>query len=197
MVLRQSIEGGGGISFDPPLEAKRHTVAQLETGQVVKIVMQFREPFWEDRQVIGSRSGGRGFGFALNLDALFPVWWTQSPKRTNFLTGWAGGAQADKLADAHNLRSVALDALRQTFKISIEQLHQLFLCDYFHDWRNDAFAFGAYTYLKVGGSEAPKHLAEPIDDTLFFAGEATSSDFNGTVHGALESGLRAAGELCR
>jgi monoamine oxidase len=197
MVLRQSIEGRGGISFDPPLEAKRRVVAQLETGQVMKIVMQFREPFWEDRKVIGSRAAAAAFGFALNLDALFPVWWTQSPKTTNFLTGWAGGAQADKLADVRDLRSVALDSLRQTFDISIGQLRRLFVREYFHDWRNDAFARGAYTYLKVGSSEAPKYLAEPIDDTLFFAGEATSSDFNGTVHGALESGLRAAGQLCR
>jgi monoamine oxidase len=197
MVLRQSMEGLDGISFDPPLEAKRHAVAQLETGQVVKIVMRFREPFWQDRKVIGSRAAAAAFGFALNVDARFPVWWTQSPKATNFLTGWAGGAQADKLADVRDLRPVALDSLRQTFNISIEKLHRLFVCDYFHDWRNDAFARGAYTYLKVGGSEAPKHLAEPIDDTLFFAGEATSSDFNGTVHGALESGLRAAGQLCK
>jgi monoamine oxidase len=197
MALRQSIEGCGGISFDPPLEAKRHAVAQLETGQAVKIVMQFREPFWEDRQVFGSRTAAAAFGFALNLDAPFPVWWTQSPKTANFLTGWAGGAQADKLADIRDLRRIALDSLRQTFNISINQLHRLFVGDYFHDWRNDAFARGAYTYLKVGGSDAPKHLAEPIDDTLFFAGEATSRDFNGTVHGALESGLRAAGQLCR
>jgi monoamine oxidase len=42
---------------------------------------------------------------------------------------------------------------------------------------------------------APKKLGEPIDDTLFFAGEATSSDFNGTVHGPFESGLRAAREI--
>jgi monoamine oxidase len=196
MVLRKSIEGRGGICFNPPLEAKRQAVAQLETGQVVKIVMQFREPFWEDRKVIGSRAATAPFGFVLNLDAQFPVWWTQNPKTTNFLTGWAGGVQADKLADVCDLRAVALDSLRQTFNISIKQLHRLFVCDYFHDWRNDAFARGAYTYLKVGGSEAPNHLAEPIEDTLFFAGEATSSDFNGTVHGAAESGLRAAGQLC-
>jgi monoamine oxidase len=197
MVLRESIEGRGGISFDPPLEAKRPAIARLETGQVVKIVMQFREPFWEDRQVIGSRAAAAAFGFALNLDTLFPVWWTRTPKTTNFLTGWAGGAQADKLADVRDLRSVAFDSLKQTFNISTDQLHRLFVRDYFHDWRNDAFALGAYTYLKVGGTEAPKRLAEPIDDTLFFAGEATSRDFNGTVHGALESGLRAAGQLCK
>lgn len=196
MVLRKSIEGRGGISFDPPLEAKRQAVAQLETGQVLKIVMQFREPFWEDRKVIGSRAAVAAFGFALNLDAPLSVWWTQSPKTTNLLTGWAGGGQADKLTGVRALRSAAFDSLSRTFNLSIEELRRLFVADYFHDWRNDAFARGAYTYLKVGGSEAPKHLAEPIDDTLFFAGEATSSDFNGTVHGAVESGLRAAAQLC-
>jgi len=40
-------------------------------------------------------------------------------------------------------------------------------------------------------------LAKPIRKTLFFAGEATSSDQTGTVAGAIESGLRAAPEVLR
>ena len=44
--------------------------------------------------------------------------------------------------------------------------------DYFHDWSNDSFALGAYTYPKIGGIEASRALAQPINDTLFFAGEA-------------------------
>jgi monoamine oxidase len=50
----------------------------------------------------------------------------------------------------------------------------------------------------VGGSEAGNELAVPIDGTLFFAGEATESDGqNGTVHGAIASGRRAAKQALR
>jgi monoamine oxidase len=40
-------------------------------------------------------------------------------------------------------------------------------------------------------------LAAPVDDRLFFAGEATSPNFFSTVHGAYETGLRAAAEVLK
>ena len=44
--------------------------------------------------------------------------------------------------------------------------------------------------------DAPRMLGEPVEGTLFFAGEATDLDGqNGTVHGAMASGRRAAGEV--
>jgi monoamine oxidase len=64
-----------------------------------------------------------------------------------------------------------------------------------HDWSRDPFARGAYSYLAVNGGDARARLAAPVDDTLFFAGEATASDGQGgTVNGALETGERAAHE---
>jgi monoamine oxidase len=64
-----------------------------------------------------------------------------------------------------------------------------------HDWGRDPFARGAYSYLAVNGGDARATLAAPIDDTLFFAGEATANDGQGgTVNGALETGERAARE---
>jgi monoamine oxidase len=65
---------------------------------------------------------------------------------------------------------------------------------YYHDWQQDPFARGAYSYVTVGGSAARAALGEPLEDTLFFAGEATDEE-GGTVAGALQSGVRAAREL--
>jgi monoamine oxidase len=54
----------------------------------------------------------------------------------------------------------------------------------------------ALIYAAVGGMDAARTLAAPIAGTLYFAGEATNSDgYNGTVHGAIATGLRAAKEL--
>jgi monoamine oxidase len=67
---------------------------------------------------------------------------------------------------------------------------------YFHDWQGDPFSRGAYSYGKVGADGAQEVLAKPVDNTLFFAGEATASPgSNGTVHGAVASGYRAAREI--
>jgi monoamine oxidase len=62
-----------------------------------------------------------------------------------------------------------------------------------HHWQQDPFARGAYSYVAVGGHGARRALAEPLDDTLFFAGEAADHEGeHGTVAGALRSGERAA-----
>ena len=41
----------------------------------------------------------------------------------------------------------------------------------------------------------PEILAKPIENRIFFAGEATNPIHYATVHGAIESGYRAADEI--
>ncbi len=63
------------------------------------------------------------------------------------------------------------------------------------DWTADPDVRGGYTFPKIGGDIAQRRvLAEPVDDVLFFAGEAarTAGDY-ATVHGALDSGIHSAG----
>ena len=63
-------------------------------------------------------------------------------------------------------------------------------------WRKDPLARGSYSYV---GPEATGEdydiLGEPVDQALFFAGEATCRTHPATVHGAYISGLRAASEV--
>ncbi|GEC14842.1 flavin monoamine oxidase family protein [Nitrobacter winogradskyi] len=61
-------------------------------------------------------------------------------------------------------------------------------------WANDPFAQGAYSHALPGRACARAILAAPVDDRLFFAGEATSPNFFSTAHGARDSGERAARE---
>ena len=62
-----------------------------------------------------------------------------------------------------------------------------------HDWSADPFANGAYSYVATGAGGAREALGTPVEETLFFAGEATATDGQGgTVNGALETGERAA-----
>ncbi len=63
-------------------------------------------------------------------------------------------------------------------------------------WSKDPFASGSYSAMVVGAEPATRRaLAAPVGDRLFFAGEATSREHPGTVHGARTSGLRAAAEV--
>ena len=63
-------------------------------------------------------------------------------------------------------------------------------------WRADEFARGSYSYLSIDSRPGDRELlAAPIGNTLFFAGEATSSSNPATVHGALMSGRDATAML--
>jgi len=59
-------------------------------------------------------------------------------------------------------------------------------------WRTDEFARGSYSYARPGHAGDRAVLAAPVDNRLFFAGEATSLNFFSTVHGAYETGIAAA-----
>ena len=94
-----------------------------------------------------------------------------------------------------SLRSRVATSLSRAFGIAEGEAFDQITALRWHDWRRDPFARGAYAYVPVGCFDEIAGLARPIESTLFFAGEATHEAYAGTVHGALESGVRAAGEV--
>ncbi|MGC2202168.1 MAG: FAD-dependent oxidoreductase [Stellaceae bacterium] len=59
-------------------------------------------------------------------------------------------------------------------------------------WLQDPWARGSYSYALPGHADDRASLAAPVDDRLFFAGEACSPNFFSTAHGAYVSGITAA-----
>jgi monoamine oxidase len=116
--------------------------------------------------------------------------------RSELIAAWAGGPKALALGHLSEAETIerALDGLGALFDepaLARAELEGAAV----HDWNHDPFSRGAYSYVTVGGVGAREELAAPVDSTLFFAGEATSSDGQGgTVNGALETGERAACE---
>jgi monoamine oxidase len=64
-------------------------------------------------------------------------------------------------------------------------------------WRRDEFARGSYSYALPGHADDRARLAAPVQDRLFFAGEACSPNFFSTAHGAYETGTAAATAVLR
>ena len=92
----------------------------------------------------------------------------------------------------------ALQSLGSLLRVSTEELERLLEIAYFHDWQADPFSRGAYSYVKAGSADAPAVLSRPVEDTLFFAGEAADiTGNNGTVHGAIASARRAVAEITK
>ena len=65
-------------------------------------------------------------------------------------------------------------------------------------WYSDEFSHGSYSHIPPGGSFSDyRTLASPLDEKIFFAGEATHATYPGTLHGAYLSGERAAKEIMK
>jgi monoamine oxidase len=184
----------GKVTFVPEVpSSKREALANLEMGHAVKVALWFRTAFWE--QV---HSGlYRNAAFFQCKGQPFTAYWTQLPVRAELIVAWAGGPKAIALSSMSHAERIEL-ALKNFGALFHEPAltRAEFMAGATHDWSHDQFARGAYSYVAVGGGNARKIFAEPLEGTVFFAGEATASDGQGgTVNGALETGERAASEV--
>jgi monoamine oxidase len=174
------------VQFEPALVQKEESIRDLAMGNVVKVNLQLRGGLWPEER--------DGFIHLATKD--FPTWW----KFRNVVTAWAGGPKADELAKRSSLEVIesAMESLAEMFGVDMESARKHLEAAQYHDWRKDPFARGAYSYVPVGATDAGRALARPVQNTLFFAGEATAqAGLQGTVHGAIESGIRAAHEVLK
>jgi monoamine oxidase len=172
-------------SFTPALPAERRAAIEaIPMGQVTKLALWFERQIWPDFTV-------------LSTDGRIATWWPVESAATPTLMGYQGGPHA---------RAVAAMGEASAIEVALDELTRLFgpavraacLGGRLADWSADPWSRGAYSYSAVGTGHARAVLAAPLADTLFFAGEATARGGHiATVHGAIESGLRAAGEIMR
>ena len=185
-------DSAAGLRIIPEILDKREALAQIEMGPAMKLAFRFSEPFW---RVITPL---RGMLFVQAPDQPIPTWWMPSLEDDPVLIGWAGGPKAAQLGNTNDdaLADLALTSLSAALAKPREEIEKKAVTCLTHDWNRDPFTLGAYTYVAVGGVEAHRVLAQPVEQTLFFAGEATCGDgLNATMEGALQSGRRAADEV--
>jgi monoamine oxidase len=64
-----------------------------------------------------------------------------------------------------------------------------------HRWAHDAYALGSYSFALPGFADCRAVLAAPVDNRLFFAGEACSAHDFSTAHGGYLTGIAAAARV--
>jgi monoamine oxidase len=189
-------DDAAAVRFDPALPAaKRDALEFIEMGLALKVALAFRTRFWSELQ----NGRFRDAAFFRCEGHPFAAYWTEWPLQSNVIMAWAGGPKALALREISEpaLIEHALHGFAALFGEPALARRE-FDGGLVHDWGRDPFSRGAYSYVAVGGGDARARLAAPVEDTLFFAGEATSLDGQGgTVNGALESGARAALEALR
>jgi monoamine oxidase len=191
----------GFVRFEPELPPEKHAALEkLAMGKVVRVTLCFRERLWENLQGEPDRKSLRDLSFLFSRDKFFPTWWTQMPEAVPIITGWAPASAAESLAGMSKDEVIdkAIQSLSSLLHVEKSNVQSKLSAAYFHDWDSDPFSRGAYSYVKVGAEGCQEVLGSPIDGTLFFAGEATdTSGHNGTVHGAITSGQRAAQDILK
>jgi monoamine oxidase len=180
----------GAIAFEPALDAHRRAIERLANGQVVKLVLHLDDPVWDCHDPART-------DFVYDADADFPTYWLRSSGDTHLLTAWAGGRRARRLAGAavDELVARTIAGFSAATGVAPARLAAAVRGHHTHDFARDPFTRGAYSYVRVGAADAVAQLAQPVADRLFFAGEATHAGYEGTVAGALASGVRAAKQV--
>jgi monoamine oxidase len=180
----------GHIQFDPPLpEGHRQALGALGMGLLNKTWLRFARVFWDaEADWIESVPPAGG--------AHTWAQWVSGQRALGapVLLGFNAADEAvafEAESDAALVDS-AMARLKHLYGAAIPQPEAALITR----WGRDPYTLGAYSFNALGGTERTRaQLAQPVDGRLFFAGEATEPRSYGTVHGAYQSGLRAAREL--
>jgi monoamine oxidase len=176
------------ITFTPSLDEYHAAANKIGYGTVVKVLMQFKHSFWDVKN--------KKLGFILS-DEKIPTWWTQYPNGFPLLTGWLSGAKAKRLAlEEEDIMELSIKSLSSIFKMEVSSLKDELTAWKVIDWMKEPFAAGAYSYSTVETPVARRFLNQPIEQTIFFAGEALYEGImQGTVEAALASGREVAKKI--
>ncbi|XP_030482890.2 polyamine oxidase 2 isoform X3 [Cannabis sativa] len=174
------------IKFEPKLpDWKEAAIADLGVGIENKIVLHFEKVFWPNVEFLGVvAETSYGCSYFLNL---------HKATNHNVLVYMPAGQLAkdiEKMSD-EAAANFAFTQLKKILPDASDPIHYLV-----SHWGTDINSLGSYSYDEVGKAhDLYERLRVPVDN-LFFAGEATSMDYPGSVHGAYSTGLMAA-EGCR
>lgn len=178
----------GDVVFSPPLPAEKQTVIeQMGFGVLNKVYLRFAEPFWGKRpewySYLSEKRGNWSEWFNMHhyIDQPILLAFNAADFGTE-LEGWSD----------EKIVAEAMIILRKMFGNEIPEPESFQITR----WIADPFAYGSYSFPALGSpANAREVLARPVNNRLFFAGEATNSDYPATVHGAYLSGIREANRI--
>lgn len=182
----------GRVSFTPALPTgKRAAIDGLGVGVLNKCCLLFPQTFWDSRLdwLNHLPRQGQAGQWAEWVSFARP---TQRPVLMGFNAA-DFGRRIERWDDATIVQS-AMGALRAMFGQDIPAPEDALITR----WDSDPHACGAYSCHVLGSTPNQRDdLAKSVNGRLFFAGEATERRHYQTVHGAYQSGLRAANEVLR
>lgn len=174
----------GAIRFVPELPDKQDAAASLPLGLADKLFLRV-----EKAEELPQNS--REFG---SLDRRDTGAYHYRPFNLPVIEGYFGGQCARDL-EKEGLEGFVAFARDELVNMLGSQWRDRLTPIAVSSWEQDPYALGSYSHALPGHWDKRAVLARPMDNRLFFAGEATSPHFFSTAHGAHESGERAVAEV--
>ncbi|XDG00984.1 hypothetical protein ABKA04_000599 [Annulohypoxylon sp. FPYF3050] len=169
------------VEFDPPLPRwKREAIEQFQMGTYTKIFLQFNETFWDrDTQFfLYADNDTRGY---------YPVWQSLSApgfiEESNIIFVTVVGDKSYKVEQqSDEVTKAEVMAVIRTMFPDIDIPDPIAFM--YPRWSTEEWAYGSYSNWPVGMTlEKHQNLRANVD-RLWFAGEATSAQYYGFLHGA-------------
>jgi monoamine oxidase len=183
LTVSTAVLAGDALKLPAGLGPWREAASRLPLGRNEKLFLQIvgDAPFADESQVLGNPRDVRTASYYIRPMGL--------PLIECFF-GAEGARMVEESGPAAGF-DFAMEQLCALFGSGIRsKLHALDSSN----WSQLKYIGGAYSYALPGHASARQALAQPFDDRVFFAGEATSAGDFSTAHGAHDSGVRAAGE---
>ena len=188
ITVSTDVLASGRIEFEPELPSWKTTAAEevpLGVHNKIAILLNAASPALPEPQFLTVMTRDHGVPVALNV----------RPYGYDYVVGTTAGRFGDSLERAGQEASVEflVDHIEAVFGNSIARcLTDRVIAT---AWRSDPWTLGAYSAPRPGQAHQREVLARPVDDRLFFAGEATTRNTFATCHGAYLTGRRAVSEI--
>lgn len=175
------------ISFTPPLATeKTNAFSKIGMGPGMKVFLKFNHKFYAENIVGGS------------ICAAYADDSVGKNTSDNVLLAFVMGDQAAYLHSLGSDVAIANALLLELDAIYDGQATASIVASVVYDYTDKPFIKGAYSFSTVGIGNARQIAAKPVNDKLFFAGEAMNiNGHHQTVHGAVESGYQAVIDLLK
>lgn len=170
----------GNIRFSPSLPKEKTTAfSKIGMDAGMKVFLKFAERFY-DENIVG---GG--------ICAAYADERIGKTGKDNILLAFIMGKQAEYLNSLGSESAMTTALLSELDTMYNGQATSSFISSHVENWTTHPFIRGAYSYSPVGMGNARVIAAQPVENKLFFAGEAMNTNgHHQTVFGAVETGYR-------
>jgi len=168
------------IRFTPSLPKEKTTAfSRIGMDAGMKVFLKFTDRFY-DENIIGG-----------DICAAYADERIGKTGNDNILLAFVMGEQAEYLNSLGSESAITTALLTELDVMYNGKATSTFVSSHVENWTSHPFIKGAYSYSTVGMGNARIIAAQPVDNKLFFAGEAMNTNgHHQTVFGAAETGYR-------